>query len=107
MARLLVKVRANEADLGVIYAGLPIAGQTGDLYNRFTDANAVAVGQVVAKPGWISGERSLAGIINSADGTPLAFAFYGLGDAITRDTKGALDTLATAAYSCGDNLSNN
>lgn len=107
VSRLMVKIKANEADLGVISAGLPIAGQTGDLYDRFTDANAVAAGQVVAKPGWISGERSLAGIINAADGTPLAFAFYSLGDAVTRDTKAALDTLATAAFTCGDNLSNN
>ncbi|MBX3099189.1 MAG: D-alanyl-D-alanine carboxypeptidase [Salinibacterium sp.] len=107
VAQLLVKVRANEADLGIIYAGLPVAGQSGDLYNRFSGANAVAVGKIVAKPGWISNERSLAGVINAADGTPLAFAFYGLGDAITRDTKEALDTLATAAFTCGDNLSNN
>ena len=106
VAQLLVKIRANEAGLGVIYAGLPVAGESGDLYNRFTGANAVAAGKVVAKPGWISGERSLAGVINAADGTPLAFAFYGLGDAITRDTKEALDTLVTAAFTCGDNLSN-
>ena len=106
VAQLLVKIRANEADLGVIYAGLPVAGETGDLYNRFDGANAVAAGKVVAKPGWISGERSLAGVINAADGTPLTFAFYGLGDAITRDTKEALDTLVTAAFTCGDNLSN-
>lgn len=107
VSRLLVQVRANTADLGLIYAGMPVAGQTGDLYDRFTGDNAVAAGKVVAKPGWISGERSLAGIINAADGTPLAFAFYGLGDAITRETRDALDALATAAYNCGDNLSTN
>jgi len=107
VSQLLVKVRANEAGLGLIYAGMPVAAQTGDLYDRFTGANAVAAGQVVAKPGWISAERSLAGVINAADGTPLAFAFYGLGDAITSETKDALDTLATAVYNCGNNLSAN
>ncbi len=107
VAQLLVKVRANEANLGVLYSGMPVAGQTGDLYDRFTDANAVAAGKVVAKPGWISGTRSLAGVVNAADGTPLTFAFYAQGDAVTRDTKAALDTLATAAFTCGDNLSNN
>jgi len=107
VSRLLVKIRANEADLGVIYSGMPVAGENGDLYDRFTGANAVAAGKVVAKPGWIDNERSLAGVINAADGTPLTFAFYGLGDAISFDTREALDTLTTAAFTCGDNLSNN
>ena len=107
VSRLLIKIRANEADLGQIYSGMPVGGQTGDLDDRFTGANEVAAGKVVAKPGWIDNERSVAGIINSADGTPLAFAFYGLGEAISFDTREALDTLTTAAYTCGDNLSNN
>ena len=64
-------------------------------------------GKVVAVVGWITNERSLGGVINAADGTPLAFVFYALGDVISSDTKQALDTLATAAYTCGDNLSNN
>lgn len=107
VAQLLQKVRANEADLGALYAGMPVAGQTGDLYNRFTGDNAVAAGKVVAVTGWITNERSLAGVINAADGTPLSFAFYAIGDIISTDTKQALDTLATAAFTCGDNLSNN
>jgi D-alanyl-D-alanine carboxypeptidase/D-alanyl-D-alanine-endopeptidase (penicillin-binding protein 4) len=107
VAQLLVKIRANEADLGVIYAGMPVAGETGNLSDRFSGANAAASGKIVGVTGWITNERSLAGVINAADGTPLAFAFYGLGDVISTDTKEALDTLATAAFTCGDNLSTN
>ena len=107
VSRLLVKIRANEADLGVIYSGMPVGGETGDLYDRFTGANEVAKGKVVAKPGWIDNERSLAGVINAADGTPLTFAFYGMGETISFATREALDTLTTAAYTCGNNLSNN
>jgi D-alanyl-D-alanine carboxypeptidase/D-alanyl-D-alanine-endopeptidase (penicillin-binding protein 4) len=107
VAQLLVKIRANEKGLGVVYDGMPVGGQTGDLEDRFTDANAAAAGHVVAKPGWIDNERSLAGIVTAADGTSLAFAFYGLGEAISFDTRLALDTLTTAVYTCGNNLSNN
>ena len=45
--------------------------------------------------------------MTTADGAALAFAFYGLGDAITFDTRESLDTLVAAVHSCGNNLSNN
>ncbi len=107
VSQLLVKVVANSDGLGAIYAGMAVAGQSGNLYDRFTGNNAVAAGKVAGVTGWITNARSLAGVINAPDGTQLAFAFYGLGDAISTDTKEALDTLATAAYTCGNNLSNN
>lgn len=107
VAQLLVKIKANENGLGVIYDGMPVAGQSGDLADRFTGPNAVAAGAIVAKPGWIDNERSLAGVITAADGTVLTFAFYGIGDVITYDTREALDTLTMSAYACGNNLSNN
>lgn len=107
VARLLAKVRSNESDLGVIAASLPIAAESGDLYDRFTGDNAVAAGLVSAKPGSIAGVRSLAGILTAADGTALTFAFYATGDAVTRDSRDALEALAVAAYTCGNNLSTN
>ena len=36
-----------------------------------------------------------------------AFAFYAIGEGIGSDARAALDTLTTAVYKCGDNLSNN
>jgi D-alanyl-D-alanine carboxypeptidase/D-alanyl-D-alanine-endopeptidase (penicillin-binding protein 4) len=100
-------VNGRATPLDVIYDGMPVGGVSGDLYDRFTDANAVAAGAVVAKPGWLENEWSLAGIVAAADGTPLAFAFYAIGDGITRDARYALDTLTASAYNCGDNLANN
>lgn len=104
---LMIKVRAGEANLGVIYGALPIAGQSGTLASRFTGANEIARGSVIAKTGWLDAAYTLAGIVNSSDGTPLAFAFYSIRDGISSDAREAQDSLATALFICGDNLSNN
>ena len=104
---LLTKVNAGEKDLGVLYSSLPVAGVSGSLASRFNGPNAIAAGSVMAKTGWLDTEYSLAGIIKAADGSTLAFAFYSIREGITEDAKEAQDTLATAMYSCGDNLSNN
>lgn len=104
---LMAKVLAKVKDLGVILSSLPVAGQSGTLGGRFTGANAVAAGAVIAKTGWLDAEYSLGGIIHAADGTALVFAFYSIREGISDDAKQAQDTLATGVFSCGDNLSNN
>jgi D-alanyl-D-alanine carboxypeptidase/D-alanyl-D-alanine-endopeptidase (penicillin-binding protein 4) len=106
LAALMAKVNAREGALGAIYDGLPIAGRTGTLASRFTGDNAVARGHVVAKTGWIDTGYTLSGIISAADGTPLTFAFYAIGN-VRDNAKIALDTITTGAYRCGNNLSNN
>lgn len=105
VAQLMVQVREDVQGLGVIYDSLPISGQSGTLASRFTGDNAIARGAVVAKTGWIGGGYTLAGVINAKDGTPLTFAFYALGE-VTDSARNALDTITTAAYLCGNNLSN-
>lgn len=107
VTQLMAKVKAGTKDLGVLYSALPVAGQSGSLSNRFTGSNSIAAGHIRAKTGWLDAAYSLAGIIDAADGTVLVFAFYSIRDGISSDAKAAQDTLATAAYSCGDNLSNN
>jgi D-alanyl-D-alanine carboxypeptidase/D-alanyl-D-alanine-endopeptidase (penicillin-binding protein 4) len=62
---------------------------------------------VWAKTGWIDTAYTLSGYLNAADGTPLAFTFYAIGEGIGSDARAALDTLTTAVFTCGDNLSNN
>ncbi|MDO7881048.1 D-alanyl-D-alanine carboxypeptidase/D-alanyl-D-alanine endopeptidase [Salinibacterium soli] len=104
---LMQKARTGEANLGVMYNALPVAGVSGTLAGRFTGANAIAAGQVIAKTGWIDTAYTLAGIVNAADGTPLAFMFTSIRDGISSDAKEAQDTLATALFTCGNNLSNN
>lgn len=107
IARLMTAINAGSQNLDVISSSLPIAGKTGTLASRYTGANAVARGHVQAKTGWIDTEYSEAGIIQSADGTVLTFAFYAIGGGIKDNAREALDTVATAVYTCGDNLSNN
>jgi D-alanyl-D-alanine carboxypeptidase/D-alanyl-D-alanine-endopeptidase (penicillin-binding protein 4) len=106
VAQLMAKIAGGQQNLDIISNALPIAGKTGTLAGRFTGANAVARGAIIAKTGWIKTEYALAGIIHAADGSTLSFAFYALG-AINSRTQPALDTITTAAFRCGDNLSNN
>ncbi len=100
-------VHAGVDNLDVVRGGLSVAGQTGFLAGRFTGENAVARGNVFAKTGMIRASYTLTGYINSADGVPLVFTFYAAGDGVSSSARTAIDTVATAAYRCGDNLSNN
>lgn len=104
---LMIKMNAGATNLDVVRAGLPVAGQSGTLAGRFTGPNAVARGHVFAKTGWIDTSYSLGGLVQAADGTVFAFAFYAIGGGIQSNARAALDTLTTAVFTCGDNLSNN
>ena len=105
VARLMVQVRDRAQGLGVVYDALPISGRTGTLASRFTGSNADARGAVHAKTGWIDTAYTLAGSIDSADGTPLTFAFYAIGP-VQDNARSALDTLTASVRRCGDSLSN-
>ncbi|MFT4030577.1 MAG: D-alanyl-D-alanine carboxypeptidase [Protaetiibacter sp.] len=107
MTDFMRQVRDGANGLDVIRDGLPVAGASGTLAGRFTGDNAVARGNVFAKSGWIDTAYTLAGYLNAADGTPLTFTFYAIGDGIQSTARAALDTLTTAVFRCGDNLSNN
>ncbi len=108
LTKLFIKVNAREGHLGVIFDGLPVSGRTGSLSysDRFTGDNQAADGAVFAKTGWITTGYTLAGIIHAADGTPLTFAVYALGN-VSDNAKQAIDTVTAGFYRCGDNLSNN
>ena len=105
IAQVLALAKTDGMGLGVVYSSLSEAG-SGELSGRFTGANTVPDGAILAKAGTIDNQRSLAGVANSADGTSLAFAFYAIGDG-SNATRDAVETLATAVYACGNNLSNN
>ncbi|GAA2079538.1 hypothetical protein GCM10009840_13440 [Pseudolysinimonas kribbensis] len=106
LTQLMRIVQAGTQGLDVVRAALPVAGRSGGLQARFTGPNAIARGHVTAKTGWIDIEYSLSGFIDASDGTRLVFTFYAMGPGISAAAKSALDTLATAVYRCGDNLSN-
>jgi len=106
VAKLAVQVLAGAKGLDVIYNALPIAGKTGTLASRFTGANAAARGAVNAKTGSIATAYALAGIVHSADGTALSFAFFAEGQLAAGQSMAALDSVTTGVFHCGNNLSN-
>lgn len=107
MTSLLRLIQAGSLNLDVVRSGMPVAGKPGSLASRFTGANAVLRGNVTAKTGWIDTEYSLAGFVTAADGTVLVFTFDAIRPGIKSSAMAGLDTLTTAIYTCGDNLSNN
>jgi D-alanyl-D-alanine carboxypeptidase/D-alanyl-D-alanine-endopeptidase (penicillin-binding protein 4) len=103
MAQLTAVDKGNLHD---ILKGFPIAGKTGTLAGRFTGDNAVARGHVYAKTGSIFHAYALVGYMDAKDGSSLAFAFFASGPATSTATRTALDTVTTAVYNCGAQLSN-
>jgi D-alanyl-D-alanine carboxypeptidase len=63
IATLLVKIKDNP-EFKPIVDGLPTAGETGTLKNRFVKDAPSAVGLVQAKTGWINNSVSLAGYVD-------------------------------------------
>jgi serine-type D-Ala-D-Ala carboxypeptidase/endopeptidase (penicillin-binding protein 4) len=106
MAELMRLVNSEFAGFEQIKRSLPIAGESGTLASRYQGDLLDATGKILAKNGYIVGVHTLNGIINAKDGTTLTFTIYALGN-VGSDVRGAIDTLATAFYRCGNELSNN
>ncbi|RMI41356.1 D-alanyl-D-alanine carboxypeptidase/D-alanyl-D-alanine endopeptidase [Streptomyces triticirhizae] len=99
-AGLLTAVLAAAADPGrpelrPALTGLPVAGFTGTLSNRYAEGDgADGAGVVRAKTGTLTGVNTLAGTATTADGRVLAFAFMA---ADTQDAQAAQEALDVAA----------
>jgi len=78
VVELLTRIRGEPA-FKSIYDGLPIAGETGTLSNRFIKA-PLAIGQVHAKTGWVNRSVTMAGYVRSGE---KEFIFAILADGIT------------------------
>jgi D-alanyl-D-alanine carboxypeptidase/D-alanyl-D-alanine-endopeptidase (penicillin-binding protein 4) len=91
---------ADEAhpQLRPVISGLPVAGFTGTLDDRFDDD--AGAGIVRAKTGTLTGVSTLAGVTVSADGTPYAFAVMADDVRNTIAARSALDDVATAIATC-------
>ncbi|WP_406137590.1 D-alanyl-D-alanine carboxypeptidase/D-alanyl-D-alanine-endopeptidase [Streptomyces sp. NBC_01089] len=87
-------------ELRPILTGLPVAGFTGTLDERYTDP-AGAGGLIHAKTGTLTGVNTLAGTVVDARGRLLAFAFMASHTASPTAAQSALDRLGTAVASCG------
>lgn len=87
-------------ELRPVLTGLPIAGFTGTLTTRYTDATGAA-GVVRAKTGTLTGVNTLAGTVVDKDGQLLAFAFLTSNTTNALEAQAALDRTATALAACG------
>ncbi len=82
MLSLAVGRAVDDPALSVILDGLPVAGVTGTLADRFSDdISRAARGVAKAKTGTLTRVASLAGTTTTADGRSLAFAFLTNGSA--------------------------
>jgi serine-type D-Ala-D-Ala carboxypeptidase/endopeptidase (penicillin-binding protein 4) len=98
---LAAAARPEFPDLRAVLTGLPVAGYTGSLDDRFTgDAAAPGVGIVRAKTGSLSGVSSLAGVATTKDGAMLAFAVMS-DQARQTDPRPWIDQAAAALAGCG------
>ncbi|MFJ9040901.1 D-alanyl-D-alanine carboxypeptidase/D-alanyl-D-alanine-endopeptidase [Streptomyces sp. NPDC102406] len=85
-----------------VLTGLPVAGFTGTLSNRYADAaDAPGTGLVRAKTGTLTGVNTLAGTVVDADGRLLVFAFMTQGAPAPQSAQATLDRLASSVANCG------
>jgi len=105
--RVLTAVLATDIgegmdDLRPVLTGMPIAGVSGTLADRFeADSQEPATGLVRAKTGTLSGVSSLAGILVDDDGRLLVFAVMADQVPSTTAARKALDAFATGLVGCG------
>ncbi|MGW1892067.1 D-alanyl-D-alanine carboxypeptidase/D-alanyl-D-alanine endopeptidase [Streptomyces sp. NPDC002004] len=106
-ANLLTSLLARAADpahpeLRPVLTGLPVAGFTGTLANRYASkGDAAGTGLVRAKTGTLTGVNTLAGTLVDADGRQLLFAFLTAGSTTPATTQATLDHLSTTLTTCG------
>ncbi|MGB9278725.1 MAG: D-alanyl-D-alanine carboxypeptidase/D-alanyl-D-alanine-endopeptidase [Pseudonocardiaceae bacterium] len=86
--------------LRALLVGLPVAGGSGTLADRYHGPAAAGRGWVRAKTGTLTGVNSLAGTVLDADGRMLVFALLSNGpDPLS--VRPRLDALAAGLRSCG------
>ncbi|HSV41207.1 MAG TPA: D-alanyl-D-alanine carboxypeptidase/D-alanyl-D-alanine-endopeptidase [Nocardioidaceae bacterium] len=98
----VLRVADTDEDLRTILTGLPVAGFSGSLALRFETAPRVALGEVRAKTGTLTGVHGLAGTVRTRDGVLLAFV--AIADRVrvfeTLQARADLDEIAGALAAC-------
>jgi len=95
IAEFLMKIRSAEK-FAAIYDGLPIAGLTGTLEDRYFATAPEAIGLVHAKTGTLNGTVSLAGYVDAGDREYIFVAIADRikkGNAATTQARNTLDRL--------------
>ncbi|MFD5555466.1 D-alanyl-D-alanine carboxypeptidase/D-alanyl-D-alanine-endopeptidase [Streptomyces sp. NPDC127068] len=102
-ALLARAARPDGSALRPALTGLPVAGFTGTLRNRYSSgAGAEGTGLVRAKTGTLTGVHALAGTVVDRDGRLLAFSFMTDGPATDpAAAQSRLDRMAATLVACG------
>lgn len=102
LADILARVVRGEDDLWAIGVGLPVAGVSGTLRNRFRQVDTRAgAGLVRAKTGTLTSMSSLAGFVRSASGRVLVFAAIANEARSSADAGHEIDRIAAEVATCG------
>jgi D-alanyl-D-alanine carboxypeptidase/D-alanyl-D-alanine-endopeptidase (penicillin-binding protein 4) len=89
------------AKLRPLLGGLPVAGGSGTLADRYDEMGATqGRGWLRAKTGSLTGVNTLAGIVLDKDNRPLVFAFL-TSDTTATTARPALDKVSAALRDCG------
>jgi D-alanyl-D-alanine carboxypeptidase/D-alanyl-D-alanine-endopeptidase (penicillin-binding protein 4) len=89
------------AQLRPLLGGLPVAGGSGTLADRYGDAaSSPGKGWLRAKTGTLSGVNTLAGVVLDTDGRVLVFTLMSAGGNTT-NARAGLDDVAAALRGCG------
>ncbi|MGH3765347.1 MAG: D-alanyl-D-alanine carboxypeptidase/D-alanyl-D-alanine endopeptidase [Pseudonocardiaceae bacterium] len=98
--RVAVSPQRPTTALRPLLVGLPVAGGSGTLADRYHGASAAGRGWVRAKTGTLTGVNSLAGTVLDAEGRVLVFALLSNGPNPLA-VRPRLDALAAGLRSCG------
>jgi D-alanyl-D-alanine carboxypeptidase len=103
LARIVALAAAGRhPELRAVITGMPVAGFSGTLEDRYAgDTTLAGAGVVRAKTGTLSDVSTLAGFAYDADGRLLAFAFMVNNVRSTSLARVALDRLASVLAGCG------
>jgi D-alanyl-D-alanine carboxypeptidase/D-alanyl-D-alanine-endopeptidase (penicillin-binding protein 4) len=101
-AVLALSASPDAPHLRFVLSGLPVAGYSGTLDQRFRSGSTDdAAGVVRAKTGTLTGVNSLAGVAVDADGRLLAFTILADATKGIAGPEAVLDRIAAAIASCG------
>lgn len=102
VALLRLAASPDLPQLRPVLTGLPVAGFTGSLVDRFTDGAPAGRGLVRAKTGTLTGVHGLAGLVTDRDG--ITYPFVLVADRVTvrrsLAARTVLDRLAAALADC-------
>ena len=103
VAVLRLAATSDNPDLHQVAEGMPVAGFSGSLADRFTSSSSVAgLGLARAKTGTLTGIHAYAGYTTDARGTPLVFVAIAnkVKDKFVLEARAGLDDIAAALSDC-------